>query len=134
MTDAYTRAPATAISGSRLWIAVVAWSVTIAVLSCLPVAELPRLEVSGLDRAFHAAFYAVLAVLMARALAASWPGETAVAAGTLVGALAFGGLMEWIQGLVGRSPDVVDWAADAGGIMAGLAGRWAWSNLRERSR
>jgi VanZ family protein len=134
MTDAYTRAPTTRASGGRPWIAVVVWSATIMVFSCLPVADLPRLEMSGLDRVFHAAFYAVLAMLVARALATSWPDGTAVAAGTLVGSLAFGGLMEVLQGFVGRSPDVVDWAADAGGIMAALALRWAWFNLRERSR
>ena len=132
MTDAYTRAPTRAASRTGPWIAAVAWSVTIAVLSCLPVVDLPRLEVSAVDRWLHAAVYAVLAILVARALASSGTSETAIAAGTLVGTMAFGGLMEWVQGFVGRSPDIVDWAADGGAILAVLFVRWARSGLRER--
>jgi VanZ family protein len=100
----------------------------------MPLGGLPRLDMSGLDRVLHAAFYAMLAVLVARAVAAYDSGETAAAALTLVGTLAFGALMEWVQGFVERTPDFIDWAADAGGVIVALAARAAWIRPGERSR
>jgi VanZ family protein len=116
------------------WIPVAVWSVAIVALSFLPPSSLPRFELAGLDRALHAVFYAVLAALVIRALATYDAGEPAIAAGALVGTLTFGGLMEWIQGFVGRTPDLIDWAADGAGTLVVLALRAGWTQLGRRRR
>jgi hypothetical protein len=89
-------------------------------------------DLGGLDRFLHAGFYAVLAALVARAFGRSGAGEAAGAAATLIVTLAFGGLMEWVQGLVERSPDVLDWAADAAGAGVALGVRAARHGIRDR--
>jgi hypothetical protein len=134
MTAAYTRAPVGAAPRGRPWIPVGIWSGAIFVLSCIPLGGLAWLEPTGLDRVFHAAFYAVLAAFITRAMAANGSSESAAAAGTMVGALAFGAYLEWIQGFVGRSPDFLDWAADGGGVLLTLILRVARNHLTERFR
>ena len=110
------------------------WSVTIVALSFLPASSFPRFDLAGLDRVLHALSYAVLTALVIRALATYDAGEPAIAAGALVGALAFGGLMEWIQGFVGRTPDFLDWAADGAGAGVVLALRAGRIRLRRHRR
>ncbi len=128
---AYTRAPAGS-TGRHPWGWVLGWTMAIFVLSALPGGTFGGLDVHGMDRVFHVGAYAVLAWFLGRALAAGEPSETAVAAWTLVAALTLGALMEWVQGFVERDPDVLDWVADAVGVMAALAARATWIGIRER--
>jgi VanZ family protein len=123
MSEGYTRAAKAAErpGGWRPWLPALVWSGAILVLSCLPPGRIPDFGPEGMDRVLHAAFYAVLAVLTARAASASGKHESAVVAGTMVAALTFGGLMEWVQGFVGRTPDLIDGAADGIGAAVGLA-------------
>jgi len=132
VTEGYTRgadAP-----GFKPWIPVALWTGVIAIASCLPAGSLEWFEPSGPDRLLHAVFYAPLAALTARAIAACGHAEDAVAAGTLVATLAFGAFMEWAQGFVERRPDVMDLVADAAGVLVALTLRAAWLKLRERPR
>lgn len=129
VTQGYTGRPSDAGQGLRPWIPALVWMVVIVAASSLPAGETRWLDLDGLDRFLHAGFYALLAVLVARGFAAGGSEEAAIAAGTIIATLAFGGLMEWVQGFVERSPDVLDWAADAAGVAIALVARTAWRNL-----
>lgn len=128
MTLAYTRA-----SPAVAWALVAVWTAVVVALSLVSLNESVRLLPEGGDKIVHAVFYAVLAILTSRALAASGVGEWAAAVGAFTGALALGGGIEWIQGYVGRSSEVLDWLADGVGAMAGLVLRHAWNLAGVRS-
>jgi len=105
----------------RAWLPAAAWAVTIFWLSSR--STIPGPKIPHLDKAAHFGAYAVLGALLAFAADRSrWPLAVAVALGVLYGASD-----EIHQMYVpGRSPDVLDWAADAAGVAAGcfLYTRW----------
>ena len=84
----------------------------------------------GLDKVAHAAAYAVLGFLTARAT-----GSSRFLPALLWGAVAaaaVGAADEWNQQwATGRFPDALDWAADVAG---GLLGGWAIARRRKRAR
>ncbi len=84
------------------------------VLSLLPTASLPPVD-TGWDKADHALAWLGLGLLGL----AAWPGR---AAAVLAGLVAFGGLVECLQGLTGyRYAEWADLLADAiGAAAAGL--------------
>lgn len=99
-------------------------------LSVASVSGVPRLDVPfGLDRWAHAGFYAVLGALTARALRLGGAGLATALSGSFAWAIAFGGLVEWIQTFRPREASLGDWVADALGAALGLA---IWTVMRER--
>lgn len=107
------------------WVAVLAWMLVIVALSAAPVGGPRWVRVPlGLDKWLHAAFYTVLAILgsVAWRSVGSGPGVAAVRAAAL--AVAYGGLVEWMQSFLPREPSFADWAADVVGGVAGAGGWW----------
>ena len=84
----------------------------------------------GLDKVAHAAAYAVLGFLTARATGSSRVRPALLAAA--VAAAAVGALDEWNQQWsTGRYSEVLDWVADLAG---GLLGGWVSTRLKKRAR
>jgi VanZ family protein len=116
--------PGSPAGRSRL--AAAAWAALVAVLLWAPGPEAPprwqwlaALEAAGGDKLVHALLFAVLAWLLCGSRrggpAAGW------LAGSLVLAVAYGGLTEGVQALVGgRDPSLGDLGADALGAAAGV--------------
>ena len=101
----------------RRWAPVATWVVAILAVSSIPGRHLDLRE--GTDKIGHVVEYLILGVLLARALGARVANRLLVAA--WVGVLVFGALDELHQAFIpGRTPDVMDWAADAAGAAAGL--------------
>lgn len=97
----------------------IAWAALILAVSTRPAADLPAVGFPLADKLLHIAEYAVLAVLLSLPLrelgGRAW-------AGVLAAGLAFAALDEAVQSTVpGRSADPFDVAADALGILLGLA-------------
>ena len=83
----------------------------VTVLSLLPTVYLPSLAFNIWDKIQHALSYAVLTLLGL----VGWPGRFAAVA---VGMLAHGAAIEMAQTCLGwRTGDVLDWAADAAGVL-----------------
>jgi VanZ family protein len=99
------------------------WALAIFAVSSLPGRALPPLPGLNADKVVHAAVYAVLGALAARALfrTTRLVPLVVVLLATLVAA-AYGASDEFHQRFVaGRSPDVADLAADgAGGLLGAL--------------
>ena len=116
----------------RLWIACgLLLAAAIAFVCLVPGEDLPSVGIS--DKVEHALAFAALAF---------WFGSVLLPSRLLLlvlGVLAFGGLIEIVQGLMGwgRDADVADFLADAAGTAAGVVlaltpvGRWArWLESR----
>lgn len=103
------------------WLPAVAWAAVIYSLSALPTVPAP--EVPYVDKVAHFGAYAVLGGLLAFAADRS---RLPIAVALVLGVL-YGASDEIHQMYVpGRSPDVLDWAADAAGVAAAcfLYTRW----------
>lgn len=103
------------------WLPAAAWAGTIFYLSSRP--RVPSPDVPGFDKVAHFGAYAVLGVLLAFAAGRS---ALPIAVAALLG-VAYGATDEIHQMFVpGRSPDVLDWCADAAGVLAAciLYTRW----------
>lgn len=116
----------------REWRHAAAWSAVIVVATSVPlpgegVLDRPFLLDGFLrpDKLVHFAMYGVLGWLVIRALGAGEGGARLGSfAGALVLMLAFAALDEWHQAWIpSRSPQVVDWMADAVGAIAGATTR-----------
>lgn len=106
------------------WLPAVAWAAVIFYLSSRP--RLPGPELPGVDKVAHFGAYAVLGWLLVRAADHS---AVPLVAGALLGLL-YGATDEIHQMYVpGRSPDVMDWFADAAGIAAAT---FVYTRLRAR--
>jgi VanZ family protein len=105
----------------RAWWVVGVWAVFQLTLTSLPGSELPAMPFSAADVVAHFGVYAVLGALVARAAALSgWPGARLPAVGLALSVL--GALDEVHQQFIpGRGAQLVDWAADVGGVAAGLS-------------
>lgn len=113
----------------RAWLPALAWAGTIFFLSSrssLP--EGPEL-IPGFDKVAHFGAYALLGLLLAHAVRATGlPLVAAVALGWLYGASD-----EWHQSFVpGRSVELLDWVADALGVLAGVYLFKLWHARRRR--
>lgn len=107
------------------WLPAVAWAAVIFALSSRP-RLLAGPEVPGLDKAAHFGAYAILGWLLARAADRS---ALPLVVGVLLGLL-YGASDEVHQMYVpGRSPDVLDWFADAAGVAAAT---FVYTRLRAR--
>lgn len=123
------RRPAELLRLLSLWGPVVVWMAAIFTVSSSSPASLPRLSAPG-SAAAHAFEYAVLAVAVLRALTGA--DLARVTGGRVLQAVAFSfvyGLTDEVhQSFVpGRTPELLDVAADAAGAAAGAALAWAWS-------
>jgi hypothetical protein len=80
----------------------------------------------GVDKLVHLLLFAALAG------SGRWAGARAGVLGVLL--VAYAAVSEVVQGLsaLGRSASVVDWVADAVGVLAGLLA-WAWAGRRSRA-
>jgi VanZ family protein len=102
-------------------------------VSAKSTAPLPQ-QVS--DKTAHAAAYAVLAVLAARAAGGGLPRRVTppIAVIALTIASGYGAFDEVHQSIVpGRSADIADWYADTAGAVIGLGACWAWGMIAVRS-
>jgi VanZ family protein len=103
------------------WLPAVAWAATIYWLSSRPTVPAP--EIPNVDKLAHFGAYAVLGALLAFAAHRT---RTPLVVAILLGVL-YGASDEIHQMYVpGRSPDVLDWAADAAGVITAcyLYTRW----------
>jgi VanZ family protein len=103
------------------WLPAVAWAAVIFALSSRP--RLPAPDIANFDKAAHFGAYGLLGALLAFAAARSGlPPLVALVLGVLYGATD-----EIHQMYVpGRSPDLLDWCADAAGVITAvlLYTRW----------
>jgi len=111
------------------WAPVVLWAAAILAVSSIPGRHLHIPD--GTDKIGHVGEYLVLGALLARSLGARAALRLLLAA--WIGMAVFGALDELHQYFIpGRTPDVMDWAADAAGAVAGLLAGWALCRLRSR--
>ena len=107
-----------------LWAPVVIYMASIFYASSLPEVTLPP----GGDKPWHLIGYTGLGVVIARALAGGLfrPVRIPVAALAIAVGVAYGATDEIHQMFVpGRSAELADLAADAGGVILGTAACWA---------
>ncbi|HEX6370988.1 MAG TPA: VanZ family protein [Longimicrobium sp.] len=106
------------------WLPALAWALVIFNLSAQP--RLPGPGVPGFDKVAHFGAYALLGWLLVRAADRSL---LPLAVGAVLGVL-YGATDEIHQMYVpGRSPDVMDWFADAAGVAAAT---FVYTRLRAR--
>ena len=122
------RRPAPLLRLLYLWGPAAVWMAVIFTVSSS--SSLPRLSAPGSGAAAHAFEYAVLAVAILRAVTGA--DLSRVTGGRVLQAVAlsfaYGLTDEAHQSFVpGRTPELLDLAADAAGAAAGAATVWAWS-------
>ena len=110
----------------RRWVPSLLWTVVIFTLTSIPDPDAGGIQIGGLDKAIHASLYAVLAVLSARGARAWQPGDRVprwpVVLRILGAIVLVAAVDEWHQQFIpGRSPELLDWLADAVGTVGGLA-------------
>lgn len=135
MTDANTRLEA---SNEPLRMRRFVWNDAQAVLYVILVfvlgsaRELPQPHVANWDKFEHVAGFAVMQVVLARAIAGrSSLGTGKRMVGAAVIASALGALLEFYQmALPWRSADVRDWLADTVGATIAAAVLWWWTRRR----
>jgi VanZ family protein len=107
-----------------IWIAV---SITIVVLSLVSGSKIQVASTMN-DKVLHLAAYIVLGFLSFAAVRSlNLPGSSNILLAGLWSfgyCVAIGGLLELLQQLTGRFPDIVDFAADAGGAVIGISFSW----------
>jgi VanZ family protein len=107
------------------WLPAMAWAVTIYALSSR--STVPAPEIPYVDKVLHFGAYAVLGALLAFGAARS---RLRMAAALAIGLL-YGASDEIHQMFVpGRSPDVLDWAADAAGVITACYFYTRWRSRR----
>jgi VanZ family protein len=107
-----------------------AWVAVLVLFAVVALPEAPQPRALNIDKVRHAAAYALLGALAARAMAgAARRGGTFAFVVAFFTVLAVGAGTEIIQAFVpGRSADVVDLASDlAGGVFGALAYLWAFA-------
>lgn len=99
------------------WLPAVAWAGLILVASAQPADHLPDVSFTWSDKLVHAAVYAVLGALVARATRRPGALPALLAIAAIAG---FGLVDEWTQSFSpGREPDLADAIADTIGAAAG---------------
>lgn len=103
-----------------LWIPPAVWAGLILLLSAQPSSRLPPSGIPGADKLVHAAIYAVLGALVARAALGAGIRRGVALILAAGGAAAFGLFDEWTQQFsAGRFPDLADAGADTVGAVLG---------------
>jgi len=116
----------------RLWVPVVIYMGAIFYVSSIPEPPIPV----GTDKPLHWLAYLGLAVVVVRALAGGLPRRIGVglALSAMLITIGYGATDEVHQLFVpGRSGDVYDLMADAGGALAGTIACWAWGIISSSS-
>jgi VanZ family protein len=101
------------------WLPPVLWAALILVGTSWPSISVGPDDIIGLDKAMHYGAYAVLALLVRRAL----PGPSSSRSGMFIvlALSAFGAADEWHQAFIpGRSASGYDWIADTLGAVTGV--------------
>jgi VanZ family protein len=99
----------------RAWLPPLLWATLIFVLSSRP--SLGQSPFGGADKLAHLALYGVLGLLLARTGSLTGTSTLVLLAGGLVYAASDEVHQAWVPG---RTPDVMDWIADAAGLVAGF--------------
>lgn len=121
------------------WSTLLGWGLVECILSAIPSASLPQVDILNFDKVEHVSFFTIGAFLLTGALFLTfprWPWWTRLA--LAVGCISlFGRLDEWHQGFTpGRSGnDPYDWLSDTvGGMIGAGVARWAihyvWTSHR----
>jgi VanZ family protein len=101
------------------WLPPLLWTALILVGTSWPSISVGPDAVIGFDKVMHFSVYAVLGVLVRRAVLA--PDSLRTLALIVVAVSAFGALDEWHQGFIaGRSQSGFDWLADTLGVITGV--------------
>ncbi|HJU74370.1 MAG TPA: VanZ family protein [Gemmatimonadaceae bacterium] len=110
-------------------VAALIWTVLVLTANSLSVRDPRRAPFPGADKVTHAGMYGAAAYAWRRAFRAPSDRITWLVAS---GMTALGAADEWHQQWVpGRSPEVLDWLADASGVVVALL---AWRSLHTRER
>lgn len=108
---------------NRRWLPPILWAATILLINSIPSSALGGVSsysFPGADKIVHAAFYALLGWLAARATGKD-DLNIAGAVWTLAAVSVFGAVDEWHQQFVaGRAADALDWLADTAGAATGV--------------
>ena len=122
-----------------LWIATIAFWVTIFVLTHVPQEQLPRVRVT--DKVAHFIAYGVLAGLLYLTSWIGHPQRRAPALKVLGVIMVYGAIDEILQSFVGRHADIVDWLYDVAGAVCALLPlvllRWrmrVWTGRRDAAQ
>lgn len=97
-------------------------------LSHIRLGKLPVKTFTHIDKVAHTTEYALLCLLLFRALRMmrrSWLCQWSPLVALVVASL-YGVTDEWHQSLVGRDSDVMDWVADTFGAAVIALACWAW--------
>ena len=108
------------MSTTRRKILAIGWAALIVALCTIPGTDLPNLDITSIDKLAHFALFAVLAWLWLDATDGPIGRRSAIV--IVLGAV-FGLGTEYYQGLLPweRTPDMLDAAANAVGLVAGTA-------------
>ena len=110
------------------WAQAGAWALLLSWLATRPATGLPPWGFPGADKLGHALGYAVLGVLVARALGGGAKRRARAVAFAALLALGHGALDEWRQSRTSdRRAEAADLAADVAGAAAGA---WWWASRR----
>lgn len=103
-------------------IAAIAWTLLIIVLCSVPGGSLPEVRLFSADKLAHFGVFAILSWLWMISMTSTFHERSRR---VIVLGLALAGLTEVYQGLfvVGREPEVLDFLANAAGLLAGV---WAY--------
>jgi len=124
--------PVTSLSvrrARRLWIGY--WLLLFA-LTHVPISRASAARVKHADKAVHFVLFFGLTWLGARAVARRPTGSLPIGTLTAWAAvyLLYAAADEWLQGFVRRTPNVLDWIADASGVVLATV----WWGVRELKR
>jgi VanZ family protein len=105
------------------WIKVIAWMAVIFVVSSIPKSSIPKVKIFEFDKIFHMAEFLILAVLLSRAIGASFSNisfmKTAILA--IIVSAFYAVFDEWHQKFIpGRVPDIFDFIVDFIGASIGV--------------
>lgn len=98
-----------------IWIALAIYWLALFIATHLPPRHVPPVPVN--DKIEHFVGFAILAIVLSLAMSrASTPRTLAI---ILAICLIYGAIDEWTQPLIGRTCELNDWLADAGGAIVG---------------
>lgn len=108
------------------WGPVLIVMLVLGIASLVPVGGIPPV-LAAADEAIHCLMYAVLALATARSASRTGSSTRAALILGFTVAVTFGGLMEWLQALVGRDPSRTDLMAN---VIGAVVGALAWTFRR----
>lgn len=109
------------------WLPPIAWAAFIGVATFMPADDLPSTTIPMADKAAHFALFAILALLLFRAINHQriWTIKAAAIIAFVLTVL-YAAADEWFQGHVeSRTPEFADWVADTiGAAMVFVRAKW----------